>query len=419
MKLITPKENQFSFTMDIVKSLTTEGDSPKMIIKGVATNTRVDKQGDSFSIEGLESLKKAIENGIVDEDGEWSHVPLLSGHRREWDDHLGWVTKAEIDEDENLWITAELDEDSSTARDLYRKIARGTAKLGLSVRGRVTKYSMEFNREVKKAFPRFHNLLIKEISVTGKPVNPPPYPLAIVKSLLADPEYQQALEETMEIEKSDTIEHPQTGNQSTEERHDEIAHAFDAVQTPEAQAEANDNEPNEQQDVPAGYVTQPTVSEPQQEASSQVATDAETSDAVAELRTAVDSLTQGFADLRAAIEALQVPRDAQKSEIEEPENSEQPETPSDTNLDERIGIAVAKAFESLGLTSLVNDIAVVKSSIAELSEQPADRSISVKKAKDDTDPNDPLVRYRSLQNSGNDPIKAAFLAGYERQLEKR
>lgn len=447
----------FSFVMDVAKSFTqVEADGPRMIIKGVASNTRRDLVGDAFTRQGLESIKQAIEEGIIDSDGDRVHVPLRSGHGEEWEHVLGDIIKAEIDDEENLWITAELDEDSSKAHDLYRKLTKGNAKgkkvkLGLSVRGKVTKYHFVWDPELGKQVPRFDNMLIKEVSVTQKPANPTPYPLAISKSLLNDPGYAQALEESMDDQTpKDMVIHPAQAADTTELKNVEGEAAAEQNEiaadqaniglqesTPEADAVAEGNietpqapsepqrvsdtpaEDSDSNDVPAGYaaVTTPE-SEPQEAAPQDVAV--VTEPVVAEpsdsLKTQIDALIAQIEALRGQVESLkaQPPVEAQKAleEVTEPAIPEP--VAEEVSLDERIALAVTKAFETMGLATVAKEVEAVKSLVDEMSQQPNDKSISVIKAKDEQDMNDPMAKFKTLRESGKDSISAAFGAAVRR-----
>lgn len=442
----------FSFAMEISKSFaeveTTDGDtsSQKMFIKGVASNTRRDKQDHRFTRVGLEAIKTAIEEGIYDDDGDWTQVPLRSGHRNEWDDVLGYVTKAEIDDDENLWITAELDQDNSTAQTLYRKISKGNAKgrkpkLGFSVRGQVTKWHPVFDPEIQKNVPHFDNLLIKEISVTQQPANPTPYPIAIAKSLLNDPENAQALEENMP-DTNDTVLHPAQAENNTELKNIEGEAAAEqnnnaaeqanlelqdantekvieetTVDSPEAPQEpqrvsetvAEDSDAN---DVPEGYAAAPKVESEAQEAQTQEVTTDPAADPVKSIESGLASVVAAVQKLQADVEAMKAPVEAQKSEESvEPAN---PVTVAD-DLDEKISLAVSKAFETFGLKAIVDEMQVVKSTMNEVLEAPAGQHISVSKAKDAEDENDPMTKFNRLKDEGQDPLSAALAAGYIRK----
>lgn len=472
MGTIKPKDNNFSFTMNIAKSFTMVEDDgeEKLIIRGIASGTERDRQGDSFSREGLLSIKKAIEEGLVDDDGEWSQIPLRSGHRTEWDDILGWVTKADIDEDNRLWIEAELDKDSSKALDLHRKLTRGNGngrkvKLGLSVRGTVTEYHFGFDPEVKKSFPRFDKMSLREISVTQKPVYPTPVYLAIAKSLTADPEYQQGMEESMsqaedqnvQVEKAEedsftprafteegmeetskaveaartegANEKDSTVNEAAEEvnQHNEDASESPRYEEPNLPQEvedrvetdsdvredgANNNENNSEVEnkIPEGYVAigGNVASEAKPEENQEVTTDPEKTSELDDIRSSIDQISELLSGLKSEVDNIQSSREVQKAQPEETPEATPEETSDDMNS--RIAIAVASAFKELGLDKLSGEVEAVKSAVDEMSHQPVDKSISVRKAKDEEDENDPTVRYRRMIEDGVDPIRAGLMA---------
>ena len=444
----------FSFVMDIAKSFSHIehiGDTTNttMFIKGVASSTRRDLQKDRFSRQGLENLQKALEEGILNDSGERVRVPLRSGHREEWEDVLGEIVKAEIDDEDNLWITAQLDEDSYKAQELYRKLSKGKVKLGLSVKGQVTQYHFEWDNDIQKSLPVFNNLNVKEISVTQKPVNPSPYPLAIAKSLLADPNYETALEESMkDVTKSGTDEvlHPAQAENNTELvnlQEDEgkvqldnaaadanlelrdgervaqtivdntTVDAPDAPQEPQRVATTPAEDANAN-DVPAGYVAAPhseAVVHQEAQVAEVASTDPQSADPVAKLAGSVEALLSQVQAIQAELATLKTPIEAQKAEADTATPQES-EVEGDNDLDARIALAVTKALEATGFKTLVQELEVVKGSVQELASQPVDKSIAVQKAKDEEDDNDPHVRYRALRQGGTNPIRASLAAAY-------
>jgi hypothetical protein len=412
----------FSFAMDIVKAheeQTTNGTLTKMVIKGVASNTSRDKENHMVTLQGLESIQKAIENGIIDEDGEWSPVPLRSGHREEWEDKLGDIVKAEIDENENLWIVAELDVDSSKARDLYVKVSKGNARgrkpqLGLSVKGKATKYHFGFDAESNARLTFLDHLLIDEVSVTSKPKNPTPYPLAIHKSLLADPEYRSSMEEPMENE--DTQNDPiamavQKASEAVNATNDAVVEPTPVVEEQNTEVVAAAAEEKvEGRAIPAGYAEHPTTAhEHAEEAVTEevVTTEpAAEADPLASVIASLETLTASVSQLRSDVESLRA-QPVQKAV--EDTTTPAVEVP---DMESLITLAVTKAMESLGLSTMADEIKVVKSSLEAIENQPFDRSIAVSKAKDTEDQNDPFVRMRKLRESGTDPISAATRVAY-------
>lgn len=436
----------FKFPMTITKAYdeqNTNGEITKMIIKGVASNTRRDKENHQVTFEGLESIKTAIENGIIDEDGEWSPVPLRSGHREEWEDKLGDIVKAEIDDDENLWIVAELDIDSSKARDLFIKVSKGNAsgrkpQLGLSVKGKATKYRFGVDPESSQRVTFLEKLTIDEVSVTSKPKNPTPYPLAIYKSLLPLEESMKNVTETPEtdqiaqaIEKAQEIANNQAAPVQVPDQPAEVQ----AVANPttehsetmqEQAAEQAEEVIQRDPEVPPGYALHPH-SQAAEQAQAQANADAgvvtetvvqEVSqtepDAVARVSETLNTLVAAIDQLRTEVEALQN-QNVQKALPDAEATSVT--LAADNDMENRVTLAVTKAFSDelnkLGLGTLVNDIQVVKSQLEELQAQPFDRSIAVSKAKTE-DESDPYVRMRRLVENGLDPIAAATRTAYNK-----
>lgn len=396
-------KHDFSFAMTVAKAEgeeTPEGVIKTMRIKGVASNTRRDLEDHQFTVQGLESIKKAIEDGLVDEDGDWSQIPLRSGHRGEWEDVLGYVTHAEIDDQQNLWITAELDPDSSKARELYIKVSKGNvhgrkAKLGLSVKGQTTKYHFGMDPEAKRRVTYLDNLLVEEISVTQKPKNPTPYSLAIVKSILADEELEQSMTEELDITKGEDVrEHPALVK-TEEELAEEAANAA-------AEAAAHQHVSNESEAPVQEVTTEPVVAEPNQNA-----------DLVAQ----ISALTQLVQSLQADVAAIKnQPTSVQKAIEDEPVVTAESVLPQqDENLDQKISVAVTKAFSDLGIASQITNLQTV---LDTLSQQAQDKSFSVSKAKDDEDSTDPTVIMNKLIEEGADPLAAAFTTLRQRQAAK-
>ena len=179
---------QFHLAMPIQKTASvTEDGETKMVIAGVASGASTDLEADRMTPAALGAFQKAVEVGIVDKDGVHSHIPLRTGHRKEWSDILGWVTKATVDDDNNLWIEAELDETSSIARDLFHKLKVGSRpgkplKLGFSVGGFITKARKEYDTLTKRAVRVIEDVLLDEISVVGSPAYAPSFLDVLTKS---------------------------------------------------------------------------------------------------------------------------------------------------------------------------------------------------------------------------------------------
>ncbi len=193
----------------------------KKRLQGLASGIGIDREGERMSRSVIESFKKTIETGILTDAGEWSYIPLVSEHRKnglgepQWDQVLGHVTKAWIDEDYNLWIEAELDEENPNALYLYSQVTKSPEegkprKLGLSIGGKVLEAGMEWDEELNRAVPMYYAVGLGEITVTSAPAyNSNRYLVAMQKSVDWE-KVQEAYaergpntkDETMKVEKN-------------------------------------------------------------------------------------------------------------------------------------------------------------------------------------------------------------------------
>jgi hypothetical protein len=418
--------SDFKFEMNIAKAdMNAEG---KMIVKGLASGLRRDRQDDRFSEAGILSMQKAIEDGIIDDEGHWSEVPLRNAHQKEWDADLGWVTKAEIDDDFNLWITAELDEDNADAIKLYKSLTKPKrngrmVKLGLSVQGAVSKFHQKFDEEIRKSVYYFDEIKLKEISVTRAPVYPTPYPLAIAKSLT----HSEGLEDSMTEEiKDDVVIEAVKG----EENDAPITHGHingaESVANAEENAEAAQEAlvdaaqevavAEQESDVPEGYVAVNVSNEAVEENvvanEEEAATETDSTTPIT-----LDQVAEQLSLLGDQLEQL---RNVQKSEtvIEEPETSaiSNDEQTANLNVQKSIDLDAIAALMDEKITAaltrfdnLSNEITAVKSLVNEIAAMPVDKSIVVQKSKE-VEEEDFNSAYERLKAAGQDPIMAAIHA---------
>lgn len=181
--------NEFKITCSIAKAYEKgSGDDIKKYISGLASGVQTDLDGERMAESAIVAFQKAIKNGIYLSDGQWSLIPLRSGHRSEWDDVLGWVTGAEIDKDHNLWIEAELDIENPVSTVLYKKLTRSPeigkpVKLGLSVGGSVVDAGYEWDDVANKFCKTYYDVELREVSVVSQPAYPTSYLLALNKSV--------------------------------------------------------------------------------------------------------------------------------------------------------------------------------------------------------------------------------------------
>lgn len=390
--------NNFKFEMNIAKAETnTEG---KMLIKGLASGLQRDRQDERFSEEGILSMKKAIEDGIVDEDGNWSEIPLRNAHQKEWDADLGWVTKGEIDEDHNLWITAELDEDNPDAVKLYKSLTRPKrngrmVKLGLSVQGAVSKYRKVFDPEISKSTLLFDAIRLNEISVTRAPVYPTPYFLAIAKSLLAEEE-DTTMTSIGEVVNNDGIE-VEAVKADADEVIAEVATEVVAEEVTKSEEDVTEDTVTDSEPE----VTQSITLESLADQLKQLSTMVLALHSVEKSET-VEAPTEEVATLESESATLET--DVQKSE------SGIDLAVVGRIMDEKITEAFGAVLTTFAEFS--NKIDDISKSLKEIEAAPADKSIAVRKAKEEqTDDFSKL--YEKYIKEGQSPITASVRAQFE------
>lgn len=153
-------EGDFQFNFYIEKAVVSEEDG-KMGIKGVASTTNIDHDGERMSAESLNSMAKIINE---------STVPLRVEHQKDDGSIVGNVNKAWVDSRNQLWIEADLDKSHPAAKMLYKALKTG-AKLGLSVGGRVKRAVKEFSEKTGKIVKTFYDVVLDEVSVCQRPAN--------------------------------------------------------------------------------------------------------------------------------------------------------------------------------------------------------------------------------------------------------
>jgi hypothetical protein len=165
-----------------------EGDDIQYYITGVMSGPDLDLQADVMMKSSLDQMVDAINNGIYDEDGDLKLVPLRSGHEKEWEFELGWFTKAWLDEQNNMWVEAELDPLSTKAMELYKRLQRDPQpmkkqKLGFSIGGKVLKARRLFDAAVQRTVRYIDAIYLFEGSVTSRPAYAPSFAEVVMKSV--------------------------------------------------------------------------------------------------------------------------------------------------------------------------------------------------------------------------------------------
>ncbi len=158
--IIKVAEGNFPFHFWIQKASATS-ENGRMVVEGVASTINVDHDKERMSAEALKSMAHIINT---------SGVPLRVEHSQKDNAIIGNVNKAWIDERNQLWIKAVLDEAHPAAGILYKGLQDGV-KMGLSVGGFVRRATQEMVEGVGKMVNTFYDVLLDEVSVTQKPSN--------------------------------------------------------------------------------------------------------------------------------------------------------------------------------------------------------------------------------------------------------
>jgi hypothetical protein len=163
----------FKLTVPIIKSERTDG----WFIRGVAAGIEPDKENDEFLPQAIQFLADQINGG---------EVPLRNHHKV--DDileNMGVLVKADIDNQMQLWVEAELDQDNPNAQYLWKKVNAGK-QFGLSVHGKSVGYYYDTNKVSGKRVRKHPMIIIDETSVTTRPVFTPSLGTVIRKAIDED-----------------------------------------------------------------------------------------------------------------------------------------------------------------------------------------------------------------------------------------
>ena len=158
--IIKIAEGSFPFHFWIQKAVPSM-EGGQMVVEGVASTLNVDHDKERMAAEALKSMANIINT---------KGVPLRVEHSQRDNAIIGNVNKAWIDDRNQLWIKAVLDESHPAAGILYKGLKEGV-KMGLSVGGYVKRATQEMVEGVGKMVNTFYDVLLDEVSVTQKPSN--------------------------------------------------------------------------------------------------------------------------------------------------------------------------------------------------------------------------------------------------------
>jgi hypothetical protein len=152
-------EKNIKFFLELTKATKTK--SGKKIIKGIASGTLEDRDGERMSLSFLEKFKNSLP------------LPLTDAHQQDgiFKD-LGMVITGEIKKQSekvfNLEIKAELEDDNVASTQLFNNLEKGK-KYGLSIEAKNPKARTVYSEITKSNILEFYDAEPVAISVTTKP----------------------------------------------------------------------------------------------------------------------------------------------------------------------------------------------------------------------------------------------------------
>lgn len=438
----------FKITCAIEKAFTADpvldGGPNRMVIQGRASGTKLDRQGERMSAAAVAGMQKAIETGIIQEDGQYSLVPLVSNHRvhfdgiPEWDAGLGWLTKAWVDEQGDLWVEAELDADNPDAHMLFRKLTRDPVqgkpvRLGLSIGGRVVNADVEWDDMLQEYVPVYYQIALEETSVTSRPAYPTEYLTAIGKSVDWTRVQRRHQEEPMNED-----EQKDAAAQELTQAIEKTATALDAQDVTVTQnvTVAKDADPTDVTEQIAEAVAKAAELSAEQPVVEKTEEGAEDAQSVAKMADEIKALKDQLDELMTIVKALpaQAATEAEGEPVEKSE-AQATEGESVTKTDTPAAAAqpssetVHKAEDATDvLMKAIKDavtevVAPVVKRVEELESQEVDGSLAVSKAIDGANPslvedNTPAIVYKTVNEGIVDP-KERLRHGLEALFNQR
>jgi hypothetical protein len=378
---------------------------PSLRIRGVASGTKIDGDGERMAKSIIQMFQDAISNGTTNHLGQWTLIPLVSTHvtngrgETEWNNVLGYVTKAEIDDNWDLWIEAELDADNADAMLLYKKLTRPPevgkpVQLGLSIGGRVTNAGTEVDKETGRPVYTYRGATLKHVMVTSAPAYTG-YLAALSKSLRgesfnkenldmdnAENNQVNAEEAVVAVEEQDV---EKTIEDTVEEQVEEVVKTeSDVVDTAEVVEKSESESAVEVEEGEEVAKSEAGTADPNE---SLLATIAALAAQVADMGTVLKSVTtsvaeisQEVANFREVSKSIDVEEEAVVADPQEAvEVVEEVVKQAASEQGEPVGEVVAKAMSNLEQLVLTK-LAELDQKIEAIGEQEVDKSISATRA---------------------------------------
>lgn len=434
--------NQFKLTFDLIKPDKVTPDvftkavdgKTKRYVRGRASGTGLDLESERMAQSAILAFRKAIEDGMFLPDGRWSLIPLQAGHRTDWmGDTLGYLVSAEIDEQFDLYIVAELDDDNPNADMLWRKLTRKPEqgrpfKAGLSVGGYVTSAGEEWDEGLGRFVRVYYEVVLKEVSVVSQPAYPTAYLTALAKSV----DWNKVRGRTVLVTEEQIMSElfPNTDAEATEKSVEESVVAAESAASEESEVEKDiilvseegaelvkAEEAVEETEVEQTETVDESAADAVEKAEEESgatgeepAAEVAKTDPLAELRTQVESLTAQIADLTKAVSALSTTSETTESDDAQVEKAAEPaaeqvttdapaaevekavETEESDSVVKMAGLSV-EAIAQIIKNAVEDAIKPLEGRITELENEPVDKSAAFAVEKFKSESESLLARY--------------------------
>lgn len=151
-----------------------EGGKQVKFLRGIATNTAIDKQNERMSKSFISKVKESLLG-----------LNVFAEHDYSIDKTVGYVDEVSGDE-ENVVVDIALEdeEDNPIVKSVLKKIAHGT-KIGYSIGGRILKAKKIFDEVAQKWVKELEDGVVYEVSLTAMPAGNGTWVEPIMKSLNA------------------------------------------------------------------------------------------------------------------------------------------------------------------------------------------------------------------------------------------
>ena len=150
----------FNLIIPLIKA-ESQDDSGGWYVRGIAASTDIDQQGDALTTDAILALAEQINS---------APIPLRNHHQADSiTEDIGEIYRANVLPDFSLEVEGRLDEDNPDAQYLWKKILK-KKQYGFSFKGNSKGWYFNVDKTNGRRFRSHPNVMLKEISVTTRPV---------------------------------------------------------------------------------------------------------------------------------------------------------------------------------------------------------------------------------------------------------